>query len=601
TITASATGGATITVDGVAYDATKKYGPGMYTVRAEAAGGNQGDVCFEEKKITITQPPLLTCSVDTKSEVKCFGEATGSITVTAGGGTPTYEYSIDGGTSWQSSNQFKNLAAGNYAVTVRDSNGCLSLCAGIVIAQRPELKATATPTDVVCFGDATGTAEAFPTGGTAPYTYEWSTGATTNKITGLVAGTYWVKITDANLCTVELQAIKVENLYTALSCTATSDLTTPQCEDIDFNLSATGLGGSGGYTYKWTGTGAQYLDDDEIANPVMSGAPGSELGIDYKFTVEVTDSKGCKSTCMVTVTVVQCVAYETGFGVSVMKRGEESYVNPEISQCFREDGFKRWGWTNFINTTGATEETTVELDIVLGAGKCDLNKGTKAGHVEVTYRPTGVNADEYYVNISYHMDPGFRMDEVHLYIDCEQYPTKNGTPTVAPGQYTYVKGDLGNISMWKTEDDEIVATGSFFVIAHAVAGAVNIPGDSYIPASPNEGGSFDGTGVIDPECKVIINSTSSKSVSFKAYPVPFVDEVNVSYSFEYDTNVKIDVYDMKGALVRQAVDESYIKGTLGTTKIDLSRTDNQMYFVRVTTKEGTLVKRVISTSNLSRE
>jgi hypothetical protein len=100
---------------------------------------------------------------------------------------------------------------------------------------------------------------------------------------------------------------------------------------------------------------------------------------------------------------------------------------------------------------------------------------------------------------------------------------------------------------------------------------------------------------------VTISSTSSKSVDFKAYPVPFVDEVSVSYTFDYDTDVKIDVYDMKGALVRQAVDGSYAKGTVGTTKIDLSRTDNQMYFVRVTTKEGTLVKRVISTSNLTRQ
>ncbi|WP_298239544.1 hypothetical protein, partial [uncultured Algibacter sp.] len=85
TITASATGGATITVDGVAYDATKKYGPGMYTVRAEAAGGNQGDVCFEETKITISEPDdiVLTTSY---TNVTCHGEDDGTITASATGG-----------------------------------------------------------------------------------------------------------------------------------------------------------------------------------------------------------------------------------------------------------------------------------------------------------------------------------------------------------------------------------------------------------------------------------------------------------------------------------------------------------------------------------
>jgi hypothetical protein len=72
--------------------------------------------------------------------------------------------------------------------------------------------------------------------------------------------------------------------------------------------------------------------------------------------------------------------------------------------------------------------------------------------------------------------------------------------------------------------------------------------------------------------------------------------VNIKYSFDYDTDVNIEVFDMKGALVRKAENTHYIKGTIETTKLDLSRTDNQMFFVRMTTKEGTVIKKIVSSS-----
>jgi hypothetical protein len=52
-------------------------------------------------------------------------QASGTITITATGGTPSYEYSIDGGNNYQASNVFDTLAKGNYDVVVKDSKGCL--------------------------------------------------------------------------------------------------------------------------------------------------------------------------------------------------------------------------------------------------------------------------------------------------------------------------------------------------------------------------------------------------------------------------------------------------------------------------------------------
>ena len=53
---------------------------------------------------------------------------------------------------------------------------------------------------------------------------------------------------------------------------------------------------------------------------------------------------------------------------------------------------------------------------------------------------------------------------------------------------------------------------------------------------------------------------------------------------------------MKGALIRNSENKLYNKGTVETTKLDLSGTDNQMFFVRLTTKEGTVIKKIVSSS-----
>merc|ERR1712127_191111 len=84
-ITASATGGASITVDGVAYDAATTYGPGTYVVLASAANGNNDGVCTDEITITIGEPADVVLTA-TATEVTCFGEADAIITASATGG-----------------------------------------------------------------------------------------------------------------------------------------------------------------------------------------------------------------------------------------------------------------------------------------------------------------------------------------------------------------------------------------------------------------------------------------------------------------------------------------------------------------------------------
>jgi len=142
--------------------------------------------------------PVPVCNMtasSTASNVLCNGQASGTATVTTVGGTAPFSYAW----SPMATNTpiLNNLAAGTYAVTVTDVNGCTSQTT-VTITEPTPLVATSIATDELLGSDGTATVNV--SGGTAPYTYNWSSGGIGATETGLVAGVYTVNITDANGC-----------------------------------------------------------------------------------------------------------------------------------------------------------------------------------------------------------------------------------------------------------------------------------------------------------------------------------------------------------------------------------------------------------------
>ncbi|MDG5492885.1 T9SS type A sorting domain-containing protein, partial [Psychroserpens sp. SPM9] len=84
------------------------------------------------------------------------------------------------------------------------------------------------------------------------------------------------------------------------------------------------------------------------------------------------------------------------------------------------------------------------------------------------------------------------------------------------------------------------------------------------------------------------------TVDFTAYPVPFDKEVNIAYTFEFDTNVTIELFDTKGLLVLTETNTRYVKGSNGKSTFDLSRYSNQLFYVKVTTNKGSVTKKIVS-------
>src|SRR5690606_21936093 len=75
-------------------------------------------------EIIVTIPTIPTLTLSSQINVSCNGLSDGSVIVTAGNGIVPYEYSIDGGLTWQTSNEFTGLAAGDYTIEVKDGKNC---------------------------------------------------------------------------------------------------------------------------------------------------------------------------------------------------------------------------------------------------------------------------------------------------------------------------------------------------------------------------------------------------------------------------------------------------------------------------------------------
>ncbi len=227
--------------------------------------------------------PTLTTNVTAQTNVNCFGESTGSATVSAGNGTAPYTYTwIPGSLNGAAQS---GLAAGIYTVNIVDDEGCPGTMNVTITQPASALTGSVNTVDASC-GANDGEATAVPVGGTAGYTYVWSnTAATTNTVTGLPAGNASVTITDANGCQI------IENFTINSAGAATlvvSSITGVVCADAT-NGSATvsTSGGTAPFDYLWTPSGE--------TTATATGLSGGNN------TITVTDADGCVSTEVVTI------------------------------------------------------------------------------------------------------------------------------------------------------------------------------------------------------------------------------------------------------------------------------------------------------------
>ncbi len=269
-------------------------GAGTYTVKVTYTNPTTGNANSCTYTFGITDPTPVTCTTSNIVHVKCFGESTGSFKVNASGGAGGYMYSKDGGTTFQASNEFKNLPAGTYTVVVKDMNGCLTQTPCTAQINEPTALGCnfVKKKDVDCFGGSNGSLEVTGTGGTSPYKYkiQGASGGFLNNggvFTGLTAGEYTIEIEDKNGCKTACAKITINQ---PMDISAMVGSTKAACEGVNTGTITVSSvsGGTPGYTYSIDGNNFQ-------ANATFTNVAGGN------YTVTVKDSKGCTKTFPVSV------------------------------------------------------------------------------------------------------------------------------------------------------------------------------------------------------------------------------------------------------------------------------------------------------------
>jgi len=256
---------------------------GSYKVDVTDASG----FCKASQTYTITSPTALEVSASTV-QPKCFGENTGSITLTTSGGTAPYTFGNGPGSSFVSNPTFTALSAGTYTFFIKDANGCI-LEKKVDLGQPSKLVVTATPTAILC-NRGTSTVTVSATGGTGAYT---GTGEFTKS-----AGIYTFTVTDENNCTASATITITEP--TKLEATATPG--TILCNGGTTTVTITATGGTAPYT----GTG-------DFTKGVGT----------HKFTI--TDANGCSVDVSVTLTEPTLLTASSS-ATDILCNGEKSTV-----------------------------------------------------------------------------------------------------------------------------------------------------------------------------------------------------------------------------------------------------------------------------------
>lgn len=310
---------------------------GTYWVRAVDPNDPS---CFQVYQIDVT---LTSFTYTANITDENCGANDGSISLTANGGASPYDYSINNGTTFQVSNAFNGLAANSYNIVIEDANGCITTGTENVGSIGGPTIDQITPTPASCFGDCNGQLSASVSGGSAPYTYNWTlngnvVGSNSANITNLCAGTYTLEVVGNDGCSVSMNAqitqpSEVQASFTASSVTGTAPI------DITFTNNSVNAN-----AYTW-----------DFGNGQNSTSSNSTVTSSYTsngdYLVTLIASNGlCKDTTSISIHLFPGMTFHIPnvFTPNNDNANDVFFIETHNAKSLHVEIFNRWG--NSIKT-----------------------------------------------------------------------------------------------------------------------------------------------------------------------------------------------------------------------------------------------------------
>ncbi len=247
-----------------------------YTVTVTDAHG----CTIASNLINIGGPTPILIYGEFHTDLTCFESGDGTINIQVTGGIGPYEFTL--GSLTQSGSIFVGLDAGSYQVLITDANGCQEYSSVIDLEEPTHIDITEVHTNVTSCGATDGTITLIVSGGTPGYTFNWENSSgtftsTSQDLTGLAGGIYYLTVTDDTLCTETLTVIISETGAPTVTAVVTNNTCYGDCEGT---ISTTTTGGTPPYTFGWSNG---YLGDTIIG---LCAAP---------INLTITDDAGCNA------------------------------------------------------------------------------------------------------------------------------------------------------------------------------------------------------------------------------------------------------------------------------------------------------------------
>jgi SprB repeat len=284
---------------------------------------------FQVYSYSVTVPEIATSTI--------ADDVNGTIDLTVAGNSGPYTFSWSNGATTE---DISGLVPGVYGVTVCDVNGCcVTATDSIVLPTGCVFPVQRVVSKITCHSACDGVITLTPNGGTAPYTYVWSNGNTTNSASGLCAGHYYYTVTDANGCTYSCHTFLSNPSPLNVSCIGTNTCIGACMGSADVTAS----GGKAPYTYLWS-----------------NGATTASLSnlCCATYSVTVTDANGCSATCGYTVTQTQVITLNT----YVTNCSTSSACNGKICAVASNGtpGYD-FNWSNGSTSSGVASDSITSL------------------------------------------------------------------------------------------------------------------------------------------------------------------------------------------------------------------------------------------------